>query len=177
MHRTDHSHFRKPHDFVPDFSHAERRTRIVIGVTAAMMIVEIAVGLMSNSMALLADGWHMSTHVLAFLITAIAYYFARTQAGYARYFTPPPLEGVPQSTIAKFAGTTNESAITKDAPVTSERAHYFDAGVTQKIAEGFNVGIDGFYKSAHSVLDEGQFGEASFFRRSITSAARFTVGS
>jgi hypothetical protein len=32
--------------------------------------------------------------------------------------------------------------------------------VTQKIAEGFNVGIDGFYKSAHSVLDEGQFGEA-----------------
>ncbi|PYL69738.1 MAG: TonB-dependent receptor, partial [Verrucomicrobia bacterium] len=48
-------------------------------------------------------------------------------AGYARYFTPPPLEGVPQSTIAKFAGTTNESAITKDSPVTSERAHYFDA--------------------------------------------------
>src|SRR5438876_688960 len=81
-------------------------------------------------------------------------------AGYARYFTPPPLEGVPQSTIAKFAGTTNESAITKDSPVTSERAHYFDAGVTQRIAEGFNVGIDGFYKSSHSVLDEGQFGEA-----------------
>ena len=81
-------------------------------------------------------------------------------AGYARYFTPPPLEGVPQSTIAKFAGTTNESAITKDSPVTSERAHYFDTGVTQKIAEGFNVGIDGFYKSSHSVLDEGQFGEA-----------------
>src|SRR5436309_2742405 len=81
-------------------------------------------------------------------------------AGYARYFTPPPLEGVPQSTIAKFAGTTNESAITKDSPVTSERAHYFDVGVTQKIAEGFNVGIDGFYKSSHSVLDEGQFGQA-----------------
>src|SRR5213082_593674 len=85
MHRTDHSRFRKAHDFVPDFSHAERRTRIVIGVTAAMMIVEIAVGLMSNSMALLADGWHMSTHVLAFLITAVAYYFARTQAGNARF--------------------------------------------------------------------------------------------
>jgi hypothetical protein len=81
-------------------------------------------------------------------------------AGYARYFTPPPLENVDQSTISKFAGTTNESAITKDAPVTSERAHYFDAGITQKIIEGFNVGIDGFYKSSHSVLDEGQFGEA-----------------
>jgi hypothetical protein len=81
-------------------------------------------------------------------------------AGYARYFTPPPLENVDQSTISKFAGTTNESAITKDSVVKSERAHYFDAGVTQKITEGFNVGIDGFYKSAHSVLDEGQFGEA-----------------
>src|SRR6184192_2802185 len=85
MHRTDHSRFRKAHDFVPDFSHAERRTRIVIGITAVMMVVEIAVGLMSHSMALLADGWHMSTHVLAFLITAVAYYFARTQAGNTRF--------------------------------------------------------------------------------------------
>jgi cation diffusion facilitator family transporter len=85
MHRVDHSRFRKAHDFVPDFSHAEQRTRIVIAVTAAMMVVEIAVGLMSHSMALLADGWHMSTHVIAFLITAVAYYFARTQAGNARF--------------------------------------------------------------------------------------------
>src|SRR5437762_4337067 len=80
--------------------------------------------------------------------------------GYARYFTPPPLEAVPQSTIAKFAGTTNGSAITQDSAVTSERAHYFDAGVTQKIMEGFSVGLDGFYKSSHSTLDEGQFGQA-----------------
>src|SRR5437899_1330302 len=85
MHRPGHYHLREAHDFVPDFSHAERRTRIVIGVAAAMMVLEIAVGLMSHSMALLADGWHMSTHVLAFLITAVAYYFARTQAGNARF--------------------------------------------------------------------------------------------
>jgi cation diffusion facilitator family transporter len=85
MHRTDHSRFIKPHDFVPDFSHAERRTRIVIGVTAAMMVIEITVGLMSHSMALLADGWHMSTHVLAFVITAAAYHFARTQASNASF--------------------------------------------------------------------------------------------
>src|SRR5438094_490708 len=85
MHRTDHSQFRKAHNFVPDFSHAERRTRIVIGITAAMMVVEIVVGLMSHSMALLADGWHMSTHVIAFLIAALAYYFARSQAGNARF--------------------------------------------------------------------------------------------
>src|SRR2546428_1960655 len=85
MHRTDHSRFWKAHDFVPDFSHAERRTRIVIGVSAAMMMLEIAVGLMSHSMALLADGWHMSTHVIAFLIAAVAYYFSRTQAGNVRF--------------------------------------------------------------------------------------------
>src|SRR5437867_6702581 len=81
-------------------------------------------------------------------------------AGYARYFTPPPLENVEQGTISKFDGTTNESAIQKDSVTKSERAHYFDAGATQQIAKGFSVGIDGFYKSAHSVLDEGQFGEA-----------------
>src|SRR5881275_1835184 len=85
MDRTDHARFRKRHDFVPDFSHAERRTRVVIGITAAMMVVEIIAGLMSHSMALLADGWHMSTHVLAFLITAAAYYFARTQSGNTRF--------------------------------------------------------------------------------------------
>jgi cation diffusion facilitator family transporter len=50
-----------------------------------MMVIEITVGLMSHSMALLADGWHMSTHVLAFVITAAAYHFARTQASNASF--------------------------------------------------------------------------------------------
>src|SRR3989440_5221415 len=85
MHRADHSHFRKTHDFVADFSKAEQRTGMVIGVTAVMMVVEISVGLMSNSMALLADGWHMSTHVVAFLITALAYYFCRRHCADPRY--------------------------------------------------------------------------------------------
>ena len=80
MHRTDHSRFRKSHDFVPDFSKGERRTRIVIAITGVMMVVEITAGLLSHSMALLADGWHMSTHVIAFLITAIAYHFTRRLA-------------------------------------------------------------------------------------------------
>jgi outer membrane receptor protein involved in Fe transport len=84
-------------------------------------------------------------------------------AGYARYFTPPPLESVSQATISKFTGTTDEPAMKKDSPVSAERAHYFDAGVTQKIMEGWNVGLDGFYKSSHSTLDEGQFGPALIF--------------
>src|SRR5213592_318586 len=85
MHRTDHSRFRKAHDFVPDFSHAERRARIVIAITGLMMVVEIITGLLSHSMALLADGWHMSTHVTAFLITAIAYHFTRRHASDERF--------------------------------------------------------------------------------------------
>ena len=80
MHRIDHSHFRHSHDFAIDSSSAERRTRIVIAITAAMMVLEIVVGLVTNSMALLADGWHMGTHVTAFLIAAVAYYYSRRHA-------------------------------------------------------------------------------------------------
>lgn len=52
----------------------------MIIITALMMVVEIVAGLTFNSMALLADGWHMSTHVAAFVITAVAYYFSRRHA-------------------------------------------------------------------------------------------------
>jgi cation diffusion facilitator family transporter len=85
MERSDHSLFRHTHNFVPDFSGAERRTRIVIGITAVMMVLEITVGLISHSMALLADGWHMSTHVIAFLITAMAYYLSRKHSSTAQF--------------------------------------------------------------------------------------------
>ncbi|HEX4638893.1 MAG TPA: CDF family Co(II)/Ni(II) efflux transporter DmeF [Chthoniobacterales bacterium] len=82
---ADHSQFRHSHDFVSDFTKGERRTHIVIAITGVMMIVEIAAGLMSHSMALLADGWHMSTHVTAFLITAVAYYFMRRHSSSEQY--------------------------------------------------------------------------------------------
>src|SRR5204863_7991954 len=78
MHRAN--QFRHSHDFTRDFSRGERRTWIIIAITGVMMVVEITAGLLSHSMALLADGWHMSTHVTAFLITAIAYYFTRLHA-------------------------------------------------------------------------------------------------
>lgn len=85
MHHTNQSRWQHSHDYALDSSVAERRTRIVIGITAAMMIVEIVAGVAFNSMALLADGWHMSTHVAAFLITAMAYHFSRKHAKDARY--------------------------------------------------------------------------------------------
>lgn len=77
MHRIDLSRWQHSHNYVADSSLAERRTRIVIGITAVMMVVEIVAGALFGSMALLADGWHMSTHVAAFLITAIAYSLGR----------------------------------------------------------------------------------------------------
>ena len=85
MHRTDPSRWQHSHDYAVDSSVAERRTRIVIGITATMMVVEIAAGVAFRSMALLADGWHMSTHVAAFLITALAYHFSRRHATDPRY--------------------------------------------------------------------------------------------
>ncbi|HRZ36289.1 MAG TPA: cation transporter, partial [Candidatus Paceibacterota bacterium] len=71
MHRIDPSRWQHSHDYAVDTSVAERRTRIVIAITATMMVVEIGAGVAFGSMALLADGWHMSTHVAAFLITAL----------------------------------------------------------------------------------------------------------
>jgi cation diffusion facilitator family transporter len=58
----------------------ERRTWLVVGLTAGMMVIEIAGGAMFGSMALLADGWHMSTHAGALAIAAFAYRFARRHA-------------------------------------------------------------------------------------------------
>lgn len=73
------------HDYAVDSSSAERRTRIVMAITATMMLVEIAAGMVYGSMALLADGWHMSTHVAAFFIAAMAYHFSRKHAKDVRY--------------------------------------------------------------------------------------------
>ena len=58
----------------------ERRTIIVIMITAVMMVVEIAAGLAFGSMALLADGLHMASHTVAIGITAFAYIYARKRA-------------------------------------------------------------------------------------------------
>jgi cation diffusion facilitator family transporter len=85
MHHTAASRWHHAHDYALDTSIAESRTRVVIAITATMMVVEIVAGLAYNSMALLADGWHMSTHVAAFLITAIAYYFGRRHSVDVRY--------------------------------------------------------------------------------------------
>lgn len=64
---------------------AERRTRQVMWLTAVMMVVEIVAGTVLNSMALLADGWHMSSHALALGVSAVAYALSRRLAADPRF--------------------------------------------------------------------------------------------
>ena len=64
---------------------AERNTLRVVVLTAIMMVIEIACGLAFNSMALLADGWHMGSHAIALGISALAYVYARRYARDGRF--------------------------------------------------------------------------------------------
>lgn len=63
----------------------ERATRAVVALTALMMVVEIAAGLWTGSMALLADGFHMATHAGALGVAAAAYAYARKHAANSRF--------------------------------------------------------------------------------------------
>ncbi len=78
-------------------------------------------------------------------------------AGYSRYFTPPPFELVANPTVAKFVGTSAEAPGAQGDTPKSERDNYFDVGVQQRIG-GLTLGIDGYYKKAKNLIDEGQFG-------------------
>jgi len=84
-------------------------------------------------------------------------------AGYARYFTPPSFELVSSGTLGRFAGTTNAPEVTQNDPVQPERDDYYDIGVTQRLGSDITVGLDAYYKKAHNLLDEGQFGTALIF--------------
>src|ERR1700689_2325631 len=68
-----------------DHERSERRTWAVIGLCSAMMGVEIVGGLLFGSIALVADGLHMSTHASALLLAALAYSYARRHANDARF--------------------------------------------------------------------------------------------
>ncbi|MCF4166010.1 CDF family Co(II)/Ni(II) efflux transporter DmeF [Zavarzinia compransoris] len=74
------------HNFLgTDHRRNERRVRLVIALTATTMVVEIAAGTVYGSMALVADGWHMSTHAAAMLIAALTYLYARWHANDRRF--------------------------------------------------------------------------------------------
>jgi cation diffusion facilitator family transporter len=77
---------REPHRLVmADQSRNAGRTRLVLILTLVMMAAEIAAGSIFGSMALLADGWHMSTHAAVLGIAVFAYSYAQRHAANAAY--------------------------------------------------------------------------------------------
>lgn len=85
MHTENLSNWIHDHVFDTGNDAAERSTRVVMWITAVMMVVEIAAGWWYNSMALLADGWHMSSHAVAIGLSAMAYATARRYAKDPRF--------------------------------------------------------------------------------------------
>ena len=85
MHTHDLSAWKHNHVFDTGNPAAEKGTRLVMWITLAMMVIEIVAGYGFNSMALLADGWHMSSHALAIGLSAFAYAAARRYASDPRF--------------------------------------------------------------------------------------------
>jgi cation diffusion facilitator family transporter len=85
MHTENRSSMTHDHVFDKGSDIAERSTWIVMWITVAMMVIEITAGWWYNSMALLADGWHMSSHAVAIGLSAMAYATARRYARDPRF--------------------------------------------------------------------------------------------
>jgi cation diffusion facilitator family transporter len=85
MTACNHSRWEPSHDYRPLETTAERQAWRVAALTGATMLVEIVAGYAFNSMALLADGWHMASHMLAIGLTALAYLLARRYANDPRF--------------------------------------------------------------------------------------------
>src|SRR5882724_179850 len=86
MHAESMDQWTRDHVFLGrDHARNERRTKVVIGLCGVMMVAEIVGGVLFGSMALIADGLHMSTHAAALLIAALAYAFARRRAHDPRF--------------------------------------------------------------------------------------------
>ncbi len=81
-------------------------------------------------------------------------------AGYARYFTPPVQAIAAPTNVALFANTAAAPEVTENSSVLPERSHYFDTGIDQELGRHLKVGIDGYWKYATDLLDDGQFGQA-----------------
>ena len=86
MHTNDSSRWQHDHIFAQDrVRDGEKRTLVVVLITALMMVIEITAGLAYGSMALLADGLHMASHAAALGIAFVAYVVARRLAADERF--------------------------------------------------------------------------------------------
>lgn len=137
---------------------AERRTRLVLVITAATMVAEIAAGLWFHSMALLADGWHMSSHAFAVGLSVFAYAAARRFATDARFtFGAWKIE-----VLAGFASAillTGVAALMAWASVERlfdpQTIHYREAMVVTALGLAVNLGCALILGGAHHGHDHG----------------------
>lgn len=121
----------------PENLRGESRTRVVVGLTAVMMVAELVVGWWTNSLALLADGWHMGTHVGALGITAFAYWYARTRAGQTQF-------AFGTGKVYALGGYTSAAILLLVAiGVIVESIHRFVEPQTVGFAEAFPVAVVG----------------------------------
>ncbi len=121
----------------PVVSKGEGRTRAVVVLTAVMMVIELVVGWWTHSLALLADGWHMGTHVGALGISALAYWYARTRAGQTEF-------AFGTGKVYALAGYTSAGLLIAVAlGVIAESVHRFVNPQTVRFDEAFPVAILG----------------------------------
>jgi cation diffusion facilitator family transporter len=121
----------------PAATKGEARTRLVVGLTAVMMVLELLVGWWTNSLALLADGWHMGTHVGALGISALAYWYARTRAGQTEF-------AFGTGKVYALAGYTSAGLLIAVAVgVIIESVHRFVSPEAVRFAEAFPVAVLG----------------------------------
>lgn len=85
MSDCNHAQWQPPHDYRPLERRSERRTWAVVILAGLTMLLEIVAGYWFNSMALLADGWHMASHMVAIGLAALAYLLARRYAADHRF--------------------------------------------------------------------------------------------
>jgi cation diffusion facilitator family transporter len=147
MHTQSIENWQHSHSFLADrHDHHERRTWWVVALTAVMMVGEIVGGTLFGSIAVVADGWHMSTHAGALAITAFAYRFARQHAHDPRFsFGTGKLGELAGFTsavilllIAAFIGFESVQRLTAPVPIAFDEALTIAAlGLAVNIASMF----------------------------------------
>mgnify|MGYP000877141568 CR=1 FL=1 len=159
MHTHDLAAWKHNHIFDTGNPAAEKGTRLVMWITLAMMVIEIVAGYVFNSMALLADGWHMSSHALAIGLSAFAYAAARRYSSDPRFaFGTWKIEILAGYTSAIFLVGVAGSMLFQSVEriLAPEPIHYAEALVVAAIGLVVNVVCAMILGKAHDHHDHGQ---------------------
>jgi len=158
MHTHDLAAWKHNHVFDTGNPAAEKGTRLVMWITLAMMVIEIVAGYVFNSMALLADGWHMSSHALAIGLSAFAYAAARRYSSDPRFaFGTWKIEILAGYTSAIFLVGVAGSMLFQSVEriLAPEPIHYAEALVVAAIGFVVNVVCAMILGKAHDHHDHG----------------------